>query len=238
MLSNLSRFLPEVYLSAYDNLEFLLRIVIAAFLGAAIGSERKMRDKGAGIRTHCIIAVTSAVFMIISKYAFIDLVDINGSRGADNARIAAQVVSGISFLGAGIIFKQGRASVRGLTTAAGMWATASIGLTIGAGLYWLAFFATGLLLFLQYFLHKHSLGVHTLTEQEIKIKMKDEKETLDDFHNFIKQRRCVIEDSTIHRSSSEGTIEIRLAVRVDPPIEYEETLDFMRDHPQVSRFSA
>lgn len=237
MLSGLSSFLPEMYLSAYDNLEFLIRIVIAALLGAGIGMERRKRDKGAGIRTHCIIAVTSAVFMIISKYAFIDLIDVNGSRGADSARIAAQVVSGISFLGAGIIFKQGRTSVRGLTTAAGMWATASIGLTIGAGLYWLSFFATGLLLFLQYFLHKYSIGGHTLTEQEIKIKMLDEPEALNAFHNFLEQRRITIEESTISRNSQEGTVEIRLSVRVDPPIEYEETLEYMKQHPQVSRFS-
>jgi len=238
MLNGLSRFLPEMYLSKYDNLEFLIRILIAAVLGASIGIERKRRDKGAGIRTHCIIAITSAVFMIVSKYAFIDLVDINGSRGADSARIAAQVVSGISFLGAGIIFKQGRASVRGLTTAAGMWATASIGLTIGAGLYWLSFFATGMLLFLQYFLHKYSAGTHTLTEQEIKIKMADEPDIIDSFHVFLSERRHVIEESTIYRSRSEGTIEIRMNVRIDPPVEYEETLQFMKDHPEVSRFSA
>lgn len=238
MLSGLSRLLPETYLTAYDNLEFLIRIVIAATLGASIGMERRRRDKGAGIRTHCIIAVTSAVFMILSKYAFMDLVEVNGVRGSDSARIAAQVVSGISFLGAGIIFKQGRSSVRGLTTAAGMWATASIGMTIGAGLYWLSFFATGMLLFLQYFLHKHPSGSHILTEQEIKIKMKDEPGIVDAFHAFMGERRHVIEESTIHRSRSEGTIEIRLNVRIDPPIEYDETLEFMKRHPEVSRFSA
>ncbi|MBR0410053.1 MAG: MgtC/SapB family protein [Eubacterium sp.] len=237
MLYGFSKYLPELYLSVYDNLEFLIRILIAAVLGASIGIERKRRDKGAGVRTHCIIALTSAVFMILSKYAFIDLVDMNGSRGADSARIAAQVVSGISFLGAGIIFKQGRASVRGLTTAAGMWATASIGLTIGAGLYWLSFFATAILLFLQFFLHKYSVGSHALTEQEIKIKMEYDPEVLDAFHAFLDKRRCVIEESTINRSSTEGTVEVRMSVRIDPPLEYQETLDFMRQHPQVSRFS-
>lgn len=238
MINGMSRFLPEVYLTASDNIEFLIRLLITAILGGSIGMERKWRDKGAGIRTHCIIAITSAVFMIISKYAFVDLIDVAGVKAADPARIAAQVVSGISFLGAGIIFKQGRASVRGLTTAAGMWATAAIGLTIGAGLYWLSFFTTSMILFLQYILHKYNAGMHTLSEQEIIIKMTDKKENIDAFHSFLHQRRCVIEDSTIKRDDLAGTIEIRLNVRIDPPIEYKETLEFMKRHSDVSRFSA
>lgn len=236
MVGSLSRLLPEAYLTFYDNLEFLIRILISAVLGGAIGLERHRRDKGAGIRTHCIIAITSAVFMILSKYAFVDLVDVNGTRGADSARIAAQVVSGISFLGAGIIFKQGRASVKGLTTAAGMWATASIGLTIGAGLYMLGFCTAVLLLFLQFFLHKHHFG-NQLAEQEIKIKMKDSQEIILSFHEFLSGRKMQVEESTIKRNDTEGTVEISLSVRINPPIEYEETLKFMREHPEVSRFS-
>ena len=119
MLTGLTGFLPESTLTLYDNLEFLFRILLSAALGAAIGLERTKRQKEAGVRTHCIIACASAVFMILSKYAFIDTAALDGSRGADTARIAAQVVSGISFLGAGVIFKNG-SSIRGLTTAAGM----------------------------------------------------------------------------------------------------------------------
>lgn len=105
MLTGLTGFLPESTLTLYDNLEFLFRILLSAALGAAIGLERTKRQKEAGVRTHCIIACASAVFMILSKYAFIDTAALAGSRGADTARIAAQVVSGISFLGAGVIFK-------------------------------------------------------------------------------------------------------------------------------------
>lgn len=238
MLRGLSAFLPEFQLTVYDNLEFLIRIVIAGFYGCIIGIERLRRDKGAGIRTHTIIAITSAVFMILSKYAFVDMVGVNGAKGADSARIAAQVVSGISFLGAGIIFKQGRASVRGLTTAAGMWATAAIGLTVGAGLYWLSFFTTVLILSLHLFLHKNKLGAHVLTEQEIKIKMKDDPEILETFHNFLGERRYIVEESTINRNKAEDSIELRLSVRIDPPIEYQETLEFMNKHPEITRFSA
>ena len=116
MLSGLSTYLPESALTLFDNLEFFVRLLLSAGLGALVGLERSKRQKEAGVRTHCIIACTSALFMILSKYAFVDIVDITGTRGADPARIAAQVVSGISFLGAGVIFKNGN-SIRGLTTA-------------------------------------------------------------------------------------------------------------------------
>ena len=89
MLSGLTAYLPETALTVFDNLEFFIRIVLAAVLGALVGLERSKRQKEAGVRTHCIIACTSALFMILSKYAFVDLVSVDGLRGADPARIAA-----------------------------------------------------------------------------------------------------------------------------------------------------
>lgn len=113
MLLGLTDYLPETVLSVFDNLEFLLRIIMSGVLGLLIGLERTKRQKDAGIRTHCIIAVTSAAFMILSKYAFVDLTSVTSAKIADPARIAAQVVSGISFLGAGVIFKDKNASIKG-----------------------------------------------------------------------------------------------------------------------------
>ena len=110
-MTELTDFLPENYLSWGDNLEFLLRILLSALFGIIIGLERSRRQKDAGIRTHCIIAVTSAAFMLLSKYAFFDTDVIAGARGSDSARLAAQVVSGISFLGAGVIFKDKNSSI-------------------------------------------------------------------------------------------------------------------------------
>lgn len=108
--------------------ELILRLLIAGVLGAAIGFEREIRAKGAGIRTHVLVALGSALFMIISQYGFA------GAERFDAARVAAQVVSGIGFIGAGIIIFQ-KNRVSGLTTAAGLWVTASIGLGAGCGLY-------------------------------------------------------------------------------------------------------
>lgn len=125
--------------------EMLLRLVIAGLCGALIGFERKSRLKEAGLRTHFVVAVGSALVMIVSKYGFMDLLEMSQRISLDPSRIAAQVVSGIGFLGAGTIIVQ-RQSVRGLTTAAGLWSTAGIGLAIGAGMYVIGFGGTVLLL--------------------------------------------------------------------------------------------
>lgn len=123
-----------------------LHMLVASVLGAIVGWERSKRFKEAGVRTHILVCCGAALFMIVSKYGFADFAQTgDGALGvmkaADPARVAAQVVSGISFLGAGVIFKNG-GTIKGLSTAAGLWVTAGIGLAAGAGLYLLAFFVT------------------------------------------------------------------------------------------------
>lgn len=108
----------------------IFRLVAAGLMGGLIGLEREFRAKEAGVRTHFIVALGSALFMIISQYAF-------GTQQHDAARVAAQVVSGIGFIGAGVIIFQ-KNSIRGITTAAGLWVAAAIGLACGAGMYALA----------------------------------------------------------------------------------------------------
>jgi putative Mg2+ transporter-C (MgtC) family protein len=109
--------------------EVLLRIFVAAALGGAIGVERELRERQAGLRTHLVVSVGSALFTLVSAYGFG-----NFDGKVDPTRIAAQIVSGIGFLGAGAIIRQGL-SVRGLTTAASLWLVAAIGMAAGAG-YW------------------------------------------------------------------------------------------------------
>ncbi|MBJ9989991.1 MgtC/SapB family protein [Paenibacillus sp. S28] len=113
--------------------EFIVRLAVAGLLGAVIGLERELRAKEAGLRTHFLVAVGSALIMLVSKYGFFDIMD-HDHVALDPSRVAAQAVSGIGFLGAGMIIIE-RKSVRGLTTAAGVWATSGIGLTIGSGMY-------------------------------------------------------------------------------------------------------
>ena len=142
--------------------ELLLRLVVAALCGSLVGLERSRRFKDAGIRTHSLVACAAALLMIVSKYGFTDLEQAGmffpGTRGADPARIAAQVVSGVSFLGAGIIYRDRNFTTKGLTTAAGIWAVAAIGLAVGAGLYLVGVFTTVYIVILQYFLHKIAVG--------------------------------------------------------------------------------
>ena len=128
--------------------EFILRIFVAALLGGLIGLEREYRAKEAGFRTHFLVALGSALFMIVSAYGFSG-VEMDGMTSRwDVSRVAAQVVSGIGFIGAGtIIFRKQENMVSGLTTAAGLWVTAAIGLACGGGMYILATACTVLVLF-------------------------------------------------------------------------------------------
>ena len=120
----------------------LLRLSVAAVLGGAIGMERELRERQAGLRTHLVVSVGSALFTIVSAYGFREFLVHGGSVvRADPTRIAAQIVSGIGFLGAGAIIRQGL-SVRGLTTAATLWLVAAIGMASGAGYYDGALIAT------------------------------------------------------------------------------------------------
>ncbi len=140
-------------IARYDLLyqgRLLLRIVLAAFVGYLIGYERMNREKSAGMRTHAIVCLGSALMMVVSKYSFRDIPDYDASR------VAAQIVSGVGFLGAGIIFVRNNA-VSGLTTAAGIWATAGVGMAIGAGSCLLGICSGVLIVITQMILHMTSV---------------------------------------------------------------------------------
>lgn len=121
------------------SLELACRVLISGFLAALLGLEREIHHKGAGLRTYTLVGLGSALVMIVSQYGFVDAAA--GGRLADPARVAAQVVSGVGFLGGGLIFVK-RDVVRGLTTAAGLWLSSGIGLAAGAGMIWMAVLAT------------------------------------------------------------------------------------------------
>jgi putative Mg2+ transporter-C (MgtC) family protein len=111
-----------------EDFELLGRLLLAAVLGGAIGAERELNDQAAGLRTHMLLTIGACLFTLVSAYGF------GGGLGTDPSRLAAQIVTGIGFLGGGAIVRQGL-TVKGLTTAASIWATASVGVAIGAGSY-------------------------------------------------------------------------------------------------------
>ena len=145
-----------------EELQHLISVLAAVVLGFAIGYERKLRFKEAGIRTHTIVCAGSALIMVVSKYGFGD------SAEADASRVAAQIVSGIGFLGAGIIIYR-KHEIHGLTTAAGVWATSGVGMTAGAGLYIVAAGATVILIAVQCLFHMNCKLFRTKKYFQIKI---------------------------------------------------------------------
>ena len=127
-------------LTAREEIEIALRLLLAAVFGAAVGFERRSSDKPAGLRTLSLVAVGSALFTIISVFGF---------ENADQSRVAAQIVTGVGFLGAGTILRSGT-GISGLTTAATIWATAAIGMAVGSGMYIASAAGTVLMLVILY----------------------------------------------------------------------------------------
>lgn len=147
--------------------ELFIRLLFACLCGGIIGLERSIKRKDAGIKTHIILALGAALFMIVSQYAFTDL-GLTPEYRADASRIASNIVTGVSFLCAGVIFVRG-ASVKGLTTATGIWTTAGIGMAAGAGMYAITFFATILIIIIQLLLANLSAKIETHYSLEVEL---------------------------------------------------------------------
>ena len=170
-----------------EQLWMVLDLLLAAVLGFLIGLERKSRYKEAGIRTHTIVAFGAALMMVISKNAF--------GSDADSARIAAQIVAGIGFLGAGIIVYK-KNVVHGLTTAAGVWTAAGIGMACGGGLWIVACLATAILIFVQWLLHRNWRIFKTKKIYSIKISFvqrTDERDKIKQIFDIDRYNRLVVE---------------------------------------------
>lgn len=152
------------------QINLIFRMLVSCVCGILIGFERKNRAKVAGIRTHCIVACASAMMMIVSKYAFHDIIETaaNTDVRLDPSRMAQGIVTGVGFLGAGMIYIQ-RGVIRGLTTAAGIWATSGIGMAIGGGMYIIGITGTIIILCIQLVLHIDSKLLSTHKTKTIKI---------------------------------------------------------------------
>ncbi len=167
-----------------EQLWLVLDILLAALLGFFIGLERRFRDKEAGIRTHTIVSFGAALMMIISKYAF--------DSAADSARVAAQIVAGIGFLGAGIIVYK-KNVVHGLTTAAGVWTTAGVGMACGGGLWLIAILATIILIVVQCFLHRKIFRTKKLFSINIVfVQITDERERIKQIFDIERYNKLVV----------------------------------------------
>lgn len=218
------------------ELIFFFRLVLACFCGGIIGYERKNRGKGAGIRTHIIVALASSLMMIVSKYGFSDMIiGEAGVRGADGARIAAQVVSGVGFLGAGMIYFN-RNSVRGLTTAAGIWATSGVGLAVGAGMYGVGIMASVMIVVIQIILHKNLKIMHMPNEEFMKITIEDNQEAFDFMNSVLAEHEIVVTNMKCTRHSN-GTMENDFTVNVPSDLECSEIMQVFQKNKCIISIS-
>ncbi|MBC2227400.1 MgtC/SapB family protein [Listeria seeligeri] len=212
--------------------DFILRLVIAGILGAVIGLDREIRAKEAGFRTHFLVSLGSALIMIVSQYGFSEIATMQ-TVSFDPSRVAAQVVSGIGFIGAGTIIIQ-KKFVRGLTTAAGLWATAGIGLAVGAGMYWVGIAATLLtligleflsIIFKSFVLHTISLIYSTNDEANL-IKITDK----------IKQNnQQIISYNTEKETIAENLIfKVNIVIKTKNKNEESELFHFIQNLPHTT----
>lgn len=178
-------------------ISYILRLLISSVCGIAIGFERQNRAKEAGIRTHCMVACGACLMMLVSKYGFEDF-PLEIMNVADRARIAAQVVSGVGFLGAGVIFVK-RQSISGLTTAAGIWVTAGIGMAIGAGMYIIGCFGTVFILLTQILLHVNLGFLRVDKARILSIQGVSEENYLERVKPLLKERNIKIDDVNISK---------------------------------------
>ena len=179
-----------------QNMEYLLRIFIAMILGMLIGNERKNRNKSAGMRTHALVALGSALMMVVSKYGFADSVQ------GDGARLAAQVVSGVGFLGAGMIFVRNNL-VNGLTTAAGVWTTAGIGLTIGSGMYGVGILSAIMMVLMQSVSHKIPYFSNVAAGGTIKMTILGGSGVLEEIEQYLMKHKIEIVGVQINKTEKD-----------------------------------
>lgn len=164
--------------------EYILRLILSALFGGAIGLEREFRLKEAGVRTHLIVSFASCLMMLVSKYGFYDMLEYSAVK-LDPSRVAAGIVAGIGFLGAGTIFSRGR-NVTGLTTAAGLWATVGIGMAVGSGMYLISTFGAVFIVAIQAVLH-WNLSFLSHSGVVVSIQLEDQPDALEQLHEALAQ---------------------------------------------------
>lgn len=210
--------------------ELLLRLVVAGVCGFLIGYERTNRLKEAGVRTHMIVALGAALIMIVSKYGFDDLLGIKG-YDLDPSRIAAQIVSGIGFLGAGMIFVR-KQSINGLTTAAGVWTTAGVGMAIGAKLYVIGIAATALVLLIQILLHKNFRWIHLPTTEQIDIEFMESADAI----SFVQERFAANRIEIISlkaEKTGDGFLDVELNVKLSQNYDISKLMNLFKENSHV-----
>jgi putative Mg2+ transporter-C (MgtC) family protein len=208
------------------QIDIALRLLLAAVLGAVIGFEREIHDHPAGMRTHLLVALGSAIFTVVSIYGFGD------PAVADPSRVAAQIVTGIGFLGAGAIIKYGT-SVRGLTTAASLWATAAVGMAVGAGWWILAAVSSAIVVVSLWPLNVVLNRIRRKGPHPIRVRLHASKlDALGEVTRALAGRRVEIGEINTERLGK-GSYEIELQLRIPVGLDQAELIAVLNRIPEA-----
>lgn len=212
------------------ELMYLVRIVVACICGAAIGFERSRRQKEAGIRTHVIVALGSALVMVVSKYGFFDLL-VNESIKLDPSRVASNIITGIGFLGAGVIFVRG-SSIKGLTTAAGIWATAAVGMAIGAGMYWIGISSALIVVVFQVLLHNVFNNIENKGFSEMTIVLKNGDNVIDELNEIFGENLIKLQNFKFDKHEDKS-ISIKTIIKIDDNLTADRILKIASENENI-----
>jgi len=210
------------------QLDLALRLLLAAVLGAIIGYEREIHDHPAGMRTHLLVSLGSAAFTVLSIYGFPS----GQGVATDTSRVAAQIVTGIGFLGAGAIIKYGT-SVRGLTTAASLWATAAVGMAVGAGWWAVAVVTAGIVVLSLWPLNLVVRRIRAMGSQQMRLRVQTSSlENLGVLRRAVDGRRIEVVEMNSQLASHDRH-EVDLQLRVPPNVDQAELLELIAGVPNI-----
>jgi putative Mg2+ transporter-C (MgtC) family protein len=214
------------------QVDLAVRMLVAAALGAAVGLEREIHEHPAGMRTHLLVSLGSAIFTILSIYGFEGITAAGVSPTVDPTRIAAQIVSGIGFLGAGAILKYGT-SIRGLTTAASLWTTAGIGMAAGAGEWLVAAVGTFIVVFSLWPLNALVARIHRPGLQVVRVRLEVGRlEALGDVSRLLADRRVEMAGINSQRIGK-GRYEVELTIRLPSNARSQDVVGAITNIPDV-----
>ncbi len=217
-----------------EQLPYFARILLACLCGAVIGIERQQRTKVAGTRTHMMIALAAALMMIISKYGFMDVMGQTG-LSCDVSRVAAGIITGVGILGGGMIITGKQGSVSGATTAAGICATIGIGMAIGAGMYPLAIGTTGIVVILQFFLHKNIWLVKQPTRAAVSFYIEHDKGAYKKITAELEKYQISMQQFKWERKSS-NAFRLQCIVMIPASLDHEEIVHIFTGISEVENF--
>ncbi len=221
-----------------QQLELMIRIVLAGICGGAIGYERESRKKTAGLRTHVIVAVSAALMIVLSKYGFNDV--LGQYVRLDPSRIAAGTVTAIGFLGSGIIFSRNK-NVSGVTTSAGIWATLGVGMAVGAGMYVIGIATTGIVVVVEIFIGRGGKLSHVMKQVyqiivEYTLTEKEDNQVITEMQKELEEKyKCKILKFQTRRK--EQTMHVELLVRTSQGEELIGLAQMAEKYPEITKIS-